>query len=462
MKKPFVKTLGAAVLATSLALGTGTAVLAAPKTAESLTTGRTELQRMTGVIAPNPVPTLAHYATDVTLTGSVVIDGPQLVLLVNGRDVSRQAVLTKVADKTWTYSYPTTVGTQTGDVTFLVDAYTVYANGKPAADIHTRAAGSAGQTVHVPYVKSYDYTNLTWTSYDPAKNMFGFSYNLVKVWDDGERETAAEPTAAQTEGTGVYENAGFAIQPPVAVRAYETSGARFTNYNRADNTYLLSFELTKYLSRGEPETGTVQVTVDAARPYGYAATDSRAFSTGQSFAFMPPVSLRDFRLGEARPVWTYQAPAYSVSFEVVKIWSDGSTSTETFTRDGLTPGIANTVPVTIGGITQDILLPAPAAPEQTPAVPAAVQGTVDVNSIVTEWTGNLANGGNVKAAYTLHYTLNGIPFAQSIKNTTFTKTGTGFLDLELTYTAVYNGHEVPVHYVLPFVMPDSTERNTAN
>jgi hypothetical protein len=258
LKKQLMKKMGTAVLASSLMMCMGTSVMAAPKSTETLTTGRTEQNRATGVISPNPVPTLAHYATDVVLTGTVVIDGPQLVLLVNGSIVP--AILTKIADKTWTYQYKTTVGSQTGDVAFKVDAYTIYTNGKPAQDIHTRAASPVSQSVHVPYIESYDYTNLEWTSYDRAVNQFTFSYNQVSVWDDGVREVGQDVLTSQVNGTETYldPKSGKTITPPTVFRDFTFSEeAPVWTYNSANNTYSVQFVVNKTWSNGDTASETI-------------------------------------------------------------------------------------------------------------------------------------------------------------------------------------------------------------
>ncbi|MGG1397402.1 hypothetical protein ABE288_06155 [Bacillus salipaludis] len=384
MLKVYSKKTISTILASSLVFGLGTAVVsAAPNTNNSVTTGRTEQNVATGVITPDKIPALAHGVTDVTLTGTVVIDGPQLVLVVGNKDVSSQATLTKVADKTWTYKYKTNVGNETGDVTFNIGAYTIYTNGKPAGQTHTTAT-TVGQTVHVPFVKSYDYTSLNWTGYDRTANEFTFSYNLVKVWDDGVREVVTNPVNAKVSGTETYQDSGFTITPPKV--------------------------------------------------------------------------FRDFTFSTDSPVWTYNAPikAYNVSFAVNESWSNGETATETITRDGLTPGAANEVSVTINEVTHTTSLTAPAAP--APVIPSSVTGTVDASKIQSLWTGNNANGGNVQEAYTLTYTINGVSFTQNLSNN-FTKSGTNFNDQVLTYKAIYNGQTVVVNYTLPYIAPTGTTNN---
>lgn len=518
--KKFISTILASSMVFTLST---TAVYAAPNPNNNVITGRTELNVATGVIIADKVHTLAHGATEVTLTGTVVIDGPKLVLLVNGKDVSNQTTLVKVADKTWTYEYKTTVGDQIGDVSFSIGAYTIYANGKPAGQVHTTATGTT-QTVHVPFVKSYDYTNLNWTGYDRSANEFTFSYNLVKIWDDGVREEVINPVTASVSGTETYQNSGFEIKPPVVVqsfaateevffnydrtnntydltfdltknlsngnlettpisepavdaskdyiytasseglfpysqgftfappitvRDYTASQGTFSNYNPMDNTFTLTFDLTKVLSKGDSEKVPVSVKIDAASIYTYTAADNRAPGYSKDFSFTPPTVFRDFTFSTGAPVWTYNQAnnTYSVSFGVSETWSNGATATETITLDGLTPEATINEDVTISGVTHTKALTVPAAP--APVIPSSVTGTVDASSIQSLWTGN--NGGNAQETYILNYTINGTPYYKNL-STNFTK-GTGFNDQSLTYNTTYNGQTVAVNYTLPYVTP---------
>lgn len=445
--KKFISTIVAGSIVFSLST---TAVYAAPNPNNNVITGRTELNVATGVIIADKVSTLAHGATEVTLTGTVVIDGPKLVLLVNGKDVSNQAALVKVADKTWTYEYKTTVGDQIGDVSFSIGAYTIYANGKPAGQVHTTATGTT-QTVHVPFVRSYDYTNLNWTGYDRTANEFTFSYNLVKVWDDGVREEVTNPVTASVSGTETYQNSGFTITPPVVVQSFAATKGTFSNYNRENNAYDLAFDLTKNLSNGTIETTTInEFAVDASKNYVYNASFEGPFAYSQDFSFTPPTVFRDFTFFTGAPVWTYNQAnnTYSVSFGVSETWSNGATATETITLDGLTPGATINEDVTINGVTHTKALTVPAAP--APAIPSSVIGAVAVSSIQSLWTGN---GGNAQETYTLTYTINGTVSSVNLSNN-FTKNGTGFIAYQdLTYNATYNGQTVVVDYTLPYVTP---------
>jgi len=304
MVKKLCKTTAVLViLSFLLMMGSFTALGAAKPTADSVTPGRTILNVQTGVITPNSV-TIPQYAASTTLSGTVVIDGPKLVLKVNGVDVTAAANVVKVSDKIWTYSYTYQFNQAVGDININLEAYTVYINGKTAGNIHTQAA-PVSQIIHVPYVKSFEYTNLTWDSYDRVTNVFSLSYNLVKVWDDGERVTDDQKTVGAVEGTAVY------------------------TLTASDPTH----------NGGVPD----------------------AFGT-----ITPPVVFRNFSYpaSSAEYTWTYDdaSKTYSVSFTVVKLWSNGTTATETFTQNGLTPGASNTIMLTMEGVTNSTVVIAPAAP----------------------------------------------------------------------------------------------------
>lgn len=267
---------------------------------KDVTTGRTQLKVNTGVITVNSVE-VPRYASDVRLSGTVTIDGPSLVLKVNGVDVTNSANVLKTADKTWTYDYTASLNNKVGNVGFEINAYTIYPNGKPTTDIHTSAA-PVTQIVHVPYVTGFDFVNAAWGSYNRLANTFLFSYNLVKIWDDGTREAVDQKVTASVEGTGVYSieasdrthNNGAVtvvavVTPPVTVRNFTADEGRFDNYNRANNTYTLTFNLTKELSNGTSEPALpLTFSVEAGKTFAYTAVDTRAPGYSVTFTFTAP------------------------------------------------------------------------------------------------------------------------------------------------------------------------------
>ncbi|MFL0247654.1 beta strand repeat-containing protein [Candidatus Clostridium stratigraminis] len=120
----------------SLSISIGTNANAASAT--NIQTGRTQMSdiKVTGVITPDK-PTHKNGDTTVNLTGTVTIDGPQLVVKVDGDD---NTVVKKISDTKWSYSYVAKLDQNTAtDPVFTIEAYTIYVNGKPAGDVHTKA-----------------------------------------------------------------------------------------------------------------------------------------------------------------------------------------------------------------------------------------------------------------------------------------------------------------------------------
>jgi hypothetical protein len=349
MNKKRIKILGSAALITSLVFSTSYAAMAAPaKSTKDVTTGRTVQNRQTGVLTYNSVD-VPRYAKTVTLSGTVVIDGPKLVLMVNDNDVSSVSNLQKVADKTWTYSYTADLTGQVGDVTFNIKAHTIYANGMPATDIHTSATPVV-QTVHVPFVKEFDYINFNWNDYNRASNTFSLSFNIVKIWDDGSRQIVEPKVSASIPGTENYtikasditHNKGEivtlgVVTPPVKVKDFSVSSESFTNYDKTDNTYDLSFVLRSELSNGLSDDKPVTAKVVAADTFVYTAEDKSLPGApySETFTFTAPKAPAApvLTVTSAVPTITNQAELannqdknnYRVEYDLTITLSDGST-----------------------------------------------------------------------------------------------------------------------------------------
>lgn len=143
MNKQKIKRLGSIVLASSLVFSPiAPSIHAAPNPAKTeVSTGRTELNKITGVTTLNPIPARVDNASTVLLSGTVVIDGPKLELKVNGKVVN--AKTTKVTDKLWTFEYVHQLNpenlSQKKDEQINIEATTVYQNGKNAGAFHTGA-----------------------------------------------------------------------------------------------------------------------------------------------------------------------------------------------------------------------------------------------------------------------------------------------------------------------------------
>ncbi|MEH7248345.1 Ig-like domain-containing protein [Neobacillus niacini] len=164
MKKKQISKTGIVVLASALVFTPiAPSIQAAPSPAKATeaSTGRTELNKVTGVTTLNTIPARIDNASTIILSGTVVIDGPKLELKVNGKVVSAET--TKVTDKLWTFEYVHTLSqenlSEKKDEQITVEAYTVYSNGKNAGAIHTGAA-PVSTTVDLtpPDISFNDYT----------------------------------------------------------------------------------------------------------------------------------------------------------------------------------------------------------------------------------------------------------------------------------------------------------------
>lgn len=199
----YFKRLGTLTLALALAFGVGTVADAkGPQNAkkeQEVQTARTAQERVTGVITENQT-TVKRYAETIELSGTVVIDGPQLVVEIPGTTTTVE----KIADNTWTYSATVTLTEEDfGDIEYGINAYTIYVNGKPAGDVHTRAV-TVSQQVHVPYVTETLAENPQWGDYDAETNKFPLTYDLVKVWSDGGENEVHEVTVDVDADLEVY------------------------------------------------------------------------------------------------------------------------------------------------------------------------------------------------------------------------------------------------------------------
>lgn len=285
----------------ALALILPTAALAAPAEKEVIT-GRTEQERLTGIITPAPITTeLLHNVThELVLQGIVVIDGPQLVFtaMVNGQELNGVSVV-KLADKTWGYSVTVDPSAWRGQTTISYSAKTIYANGKTAGQTHTTAAPQQ-QTVRVAYVADFAYNSFSWGVYDREHNTYPYSYNLVKVWDNSQR--MSQPITGTVLGTGYLAIYGDDLTydgdpvllgteiPPVNVRSFGVSEGQWT-YNEESGKHTLQFWLTTTLSNGQYETTLVNLGgINPSATYTYTASDIRSPGYTQGFPFTAPAA----------------------------------------------------------------------------------------------------------------------------------------------------------------------------
>jgi hypothetical protein len=260
MYKLYSKTVISTIIASSLVLGLGSAVVSAAP-AKLTQTARTEQQRVTGFITPDQV-TVPRYAKEVTVTGTVLIDGPQLIVTIPG---STSVTVQKIADKTWTYSATLNVEGLRGDQTYTISAKTVYISGKPAGDTHTLAQ-DIEYKIHVPFITSIVAENANFSSYDRALNLFTLTYNRVENWSTGEPVITAElKSVAGTESD--VEILGSTFIVPTAIKDItfpENLTAENYNWDPATYRYAVSFVATIENSKGEKES--VVVTKDGLMP----------------------------------------------------------------------------------------------------------------------------------------------------------------------------------------------------
>ncbi|MFD2445015.1 hypothetical protein ACFSO7_13675 [Bacillus sp. CGMCC 1.16607] len=295
MKKIYVKALGTTILAGTLVLGVGNVANAAPKSTKEVKeveTGRTEQKRETGVITYNSLEVAARNAEQILLSGTVVIDGPQLVVKVNGQDAS----VTKITDKTWSYSVNLDVTGLKGDSTFAIEAYTIYANGRPSQDVHTYAK-TASQMVHIPYITETEAVNKEWTSYDRETNQFTLSYNLVNHWSRGEDEALPTTSVTVAGTTDEFKISGATLAGettvPTAFRNFSVSDeAPVWSFDETTKTYSLTFTIFKEDSKGGVTSETITRTgLTSGQPATIEVTVGDEFGTvTQSKEFNVPVA----------------------------------------------------------------------------------------------------------------------------------------------------------------------------
>ncbi|WP_026672910.1 hypothetical protein [Alkalihalobacterium bogoriense] len=246
------------VLATSLVFGVGAAVEAASKAPTKETqTARTAQERVTGVISYDNV-VVTRYASEFQLSGTVVIDGPQLVVDI---PTAKNVSVTKLADKTWSF-VATVPANGKGDVNYNISAYTIYTNGKPAGDVHTRAT-AVTQSVHIPYVVSTLAENRNWTSYDRETNEFTLSYDEVETWSTGAPVVNAKTgKVSGTEASFLVPGTQTTVTDiPVANRDFTVTSEEATwSFNNESGTYKVNFPITVVDSKGDTRTETVTKT----------------------------------------------------------------------------------------------------------------------------------------------------------------------------------------------------------
>ncbi|VEF46102.1 Uncharacterised protein [Bacillus freudenreichii] len=239
------------VAASSLIFCLGSAVSAAPKN-DGKPTGRTEQNVQTGVVSFEDL-TVPRYAEEIQLTGTVVIDGPQLVVAIPG---STNTVVTKIGDKTWRYEATVDVSAMQGDAVLEISAYTIYANGKPAGSVHT-STPVATQKIHVPYITSTVAENTEWVAYDRSSNQFTLSYDEVENWSVGDPVVTGKTLAVN--GTDDKVNVlDKELTVPAAILDFTFSSDDPTwDFDSNTDTYTATFNILITDSKGVVSTESV-------------------------------------------------------------------------------------------------------------------------------------------------------------------------------------------------------------
>ncbi|RMD00460.1 hypothetical protein D9O40_09870 [Clostridium autoethanogenum] len=207
--------------------------------------------------------------------------------------------VTNVADKTYTYSVKVDPSAFKGNVNYTLSVKTIYKNGKTAGQTHTSAPDQK-QNIHVAYVNSFEYSNFTFGAYDRNQNQYPYSYDLIKVWDDGTKTSKGVTGTVSGEGSvsilgedptydGGPANVGNQI-PPVNIKSFEIKPIVDSDWSWSDNKYNLSFTVIKNLSNGQIEENQESISIDPSTTYTYTAKDGRSPDYSQDFTFTAPAA----------------------------------------------------------------------------------------------------------------------------------------------------------------------------
>lgn len=465
MSKGF-KRVGTGVLSGVLWLGVASTAFGASGAAVGPATvepGRTvkETGVGTGVLKAGTLAELTYNKeTSVLLTGTVVIDGPKLVMKLT-RYPQVQFSIVKVADKLFAYTAVLPLGADDkGKLDLSVEAYTVYQNGKTAGQIHSTVAGpvSAGH-VHVAYIKEYQAVNAVFGTYNRTANTFPFSYTLNKVWDDGHVEVSGHIVEVQgtTEVYGIVASdpaykSGAApvtvrqVAVPVVLKDTEITVTDEPVYDRMDNRFTYTYHrkdtnsrLKETLSTGTAfvegtETGSIDVT------YGDGTQHT-------VYTFVPPVKPRFLTIDPESVTYTYNGEkgTYDAAYTMVEEFSDGTKAALHRTATGLAPAGAGSIHAEIDGL-EDVLS------VQVPAAPLSAVTDAEVTGVTGVWAGNHNVSDVIKVSFTLTYKVNGQLFSVELhRNVNPASNGT--LTVTGSYTASHFNQTVTVPYTVTVVAP---------
>lgn len=329
MLKVYSKKVISIIVASSLVFGLGNAfALAAPKN-DTKDTGRTEQNVQTGVISADTI-NIPRYAKEIQLTGTVNIDGPQLVVTVpNAKTIN----VIKLGNKSWKYEATVDVSAMKGDQAFEISAHTIYANGQHAGSTHT-SAPRITQKIHVPYITSTVAENTKWTSYERSTNEFTLSYDEVQNWSVGDPVSTPKLLGANGLASEVTV-LDKTIKVPMGIQDFTYSQEEpVWEFDANTNTYSASFNIL--IKDSKDQIGTESVTKTGLTP-GQVNTISHEVSdkwgtitkTHELTAPAAPVvqvvsvALRDLQLTPKS-----QGPnQFKVYAGYTVVYSDGSTET---------------------------------------------------------------------------------------------------------------------------------------
>ncbi|WP_432362401.1 hypothetical protein [Sporosarcina sp. UB5] len=289
MVKVFSRKVLSTVVASSLIFGVGSAVVtAAPKTVTKQTALTVQNAR-TGVIKVNDV-TVPRYAKEIQLSGTVEIDGPQLVVTILGPgDKTVNATVKEVGGKLWTYTTVVDVSAIKGDATFDISAHTIYIGGGPNAGKTHTTAPTVSQTIHVPYIKSTVAEKTNWAAYDRSNNEFTLLYDEVENWSVGDPVVRAKSLVV----SGLKDNVTILdkkLTVPTANQDFKFSPQATWVFNAAAKTYSATFNVYITDSKGFDRTESVTKTdLTAGRMHTFTHSVADRFGTiWKTVSYMAP------------------------------------------------------------------------------------------------------------------------------------------------------------------------------
>ena len=244
MGKTFSRKIISTAVASLLLFGAGSAVVTAAPKADKKQTLRTEQNHRTGVITYNEV-IVPRNAKEVRLSGTVVIDGPQLVVSIPG---SKNTTVTNVRNKVWTFEAVVDVSSIKGDAVFEISAYTIRVKGNNDRKVHT-SAPTVSQKIHVPFITSTVAENTKWV-YNRSSNQFSLTYDKVENWSVGNPVvTAAQSLAVSglTDKVNIYDTT---LLVPTANQDFTFSPEATWKFEATTKTYSATFDVFITDSKG--------------------------------------------------------------------------------------------------------------------------------------------------------------------------------------------------------------------